>query len=103
MALGLVLPKNWLLSAPHSPLAPKFPRSQSGTKLRLASVHAREAEFTEVLIGFNCCETSTFVFATYRPIDVLSAVRPLPNRSYDTPSRGFTSFQFGMFSTRPKL
>src|SRR5713101_9922427 len=111
MALGFVFPKNWLVIAPHSPLAAKFPRLQSGTKLPLrgspgpnvASFHDRVAAFTEVLIGFNSCGTSTFVFATYRPADTLSAVRPSPQRSYEPPSRGFKSFQLGMSSTRAKL
>ncbi len=64
IAFGFVWPKNWLFSAPHSPFKAKFPRSQSGTKFLFASVQARDAELTDVLIGFSCCETSTLVFAT---------------------------------------
>ncbi|PYR17734.1 MAG: hypothetical protein DMF94_22705 [Acidobacteria bacterium] len=69
------------MRAPHSPFCAKLPRSQSGTKLPFESVHARAAALTEVLMGFNSCETSTLVFATYRPSDTLSAVRPSPKRS----------------------
>src|SRR4051812_27662711 len=99
IAFGFVFPKFVLLMPPHSPFAAKLPRLQSGTKLPFASPHDRVVEFTDVLIGFRICDTSTLVFATYRPIDALSAVRPVPKRSYDTPRRGLMSFQFGMSVT----
>src|SRR5678816_418656 len=37
-----------------------------------------------------------------RPMDSLIAVRPLPKRSYDAPTRGLKSFQFGTFFTGAK-
>src|SRR5687768_17295321 len=37
---------------------------------------------------------------TYFPIVPLIAVLPLPNRSYDAPNLGETSFQFGTLGTR---
>src|SRR5690349_10166048 len=39
---------------------------------------------------------------TKRPIDPLIAVRPLPNRTYDAPTLGLMSFQFGTFFTGEK-
>ena len=40
---------------------------------------------------------------TKRPKNPLMAVRPVPNKSYAAPTRGFTSFQFGTFLTSGKL
>src|ERR1700682_6158644 len=102
MALGFVFPKNVLVIPPHSPLAAKLPRRGSPGP-NVESFHDRDPAFTEVLIGFNNCGTSTFDFATYRPADTLSAVRPSPKRSYEPPSRGFKSFQFGTSFVGAKL
>jgi len=43
---GIELPKFWLAQGPHSPFNAGFIRSQSGTKLRLASVQPRVVEVT---------------------------------------------------------
>src|SRR5262249_5808715 len=88
---------------PHSPFARGLLRSQSGLKLALASAHVRLTLFTDAVIGLFALMSSTAITSTYRPSDALSAVLPLPNRSYDTPSRGFRSFQFGTPPTLSKL
>src|SRR3989442_13194363 len=78
-------------SAPHSPLASTLDRLQSGAKLPLASDHVRFAVVTIALTGLSARATDVPTDCTYRPSDALSAVLPLPNRSYAAPSRGETS------------
>src|SRR6266550_1673577 len=48
---GVELPKFWSAHGPHSPLRAGFIRSQSGTKLRFASLHERVVEVTLVATG----------------------------------------------------
>ena len=74
-------PKLELSKAPHSPFATGLLRSQSGTKLALASFHVRLTVFTDVTTGLFACATLTASEPTYRPSATLSAVRPLPSRS----------------------
>ena len=62
------------------------------------SLQPRVAELTlfdKGLTGFVKAKTKP---VTYRLTVALSAVFPVPNRSYDTPRRGLMSFQLGTFS-----
>ena len=95
MLPGRRLPKSVLLSGPHSPLVPKISRSQSGRKLPFASFHDRVAVVTTRCAGLSPSPKITFASlprsawpATYLPNEPLSAVLPLPNRSYAMPTRG---------------
>ena len=60
------------------------------------------ANTPNVWMGLLARGRPTPVVSLYRPRDALIAVRPLPNRSYETPSRGFRSFQLGMSCTAAK-
>src|ERR1044071_74200 len=86
VANGLLLPKFWLSIAPHSPLDAKLGRSQLGTKSRVASVHDRFADVTDVVTGAMLELNVPELSSRYRPTDSFSAVRPVPVRSYETPS-----------------
>src|SRR5262245_58745641 len=101
VALGLFKPKLLTSAAPQvSPLplcAAGFDSTQSGTPLPL-SVQVRVVLVTDVAIGFAALAMATTWTLTYRPIDALMAVRPLPNTSYAAPTRGSRSFQHGMQS-----
>ena len=58
--------------------------------------------FTEVESGSFAAATDVPVLATYRPRDTLSAVLPLPKRSYAAPRRGVRSFHDGTPETAAK-
>ena len=77
--LGLRPPKVVSEIAPHSPLATGFVRSQSGMKLRLASVQVRVTLVGEVQHRVD--RSSDCLARTKRPRLTLIAVLPLPNRS----------------------
>src|SRR5262249_52177339 len=80
-----------------------FARSQSGMKFPLLSVQVRFAEVASRRPGaLNRGISVRPVYATYWPIEPLTAVLPLPNRSYATPMRGFQFFQFGTLLTWSK-
>src|SRR5205823_6533896 len=96
-----VLPK-LALPAAHSPLAAGFRKSQSGKKLVFVSVHVRCALLTDVASGSAAAASVVVSLATYRARVPLSAVRPLPNRSYAMPNRGETFFHSGTPATSGK-
>src|SRR5690349_17366783 len=90
------------MSAPHSPLALKLFRSQSGLKLPL-SVHGRDESVCNRRIGFGASVTcaapkpvvprpSRYLFS-----EIFHAVLPVPNTSYVADRRGVTSFQLRFF------
>ena len=87
MAVALGWPK---LRFPrrHSPLAWGLRRSQSGMKSPSVSVQVRLLLETDVSIGLFILAMASVCPATYRPTLNLTAVLPLPNKSYETPSRG---------------
>ena len=99
----LSCPKFRLSKGPHSPFAAGLRRSQSGMKFWFVSFHVRLTLFTDVLIGLFALGIVVAVISTYRPTDTFRAVCPLPNRSYDTPRRGFRSVHEGTSCTGPKL
>src|SRR5213594_2740109 len=68
---------------------PVLNRSQSGLKLPFASVHVRMTVLATRPLGLL---TVAGAPRTYRATFALSAVLPLPYRSYATPSRGDKSF-----------
>src|SRR5437762_555171 len=73
-------------------------------KSRLSSCHARMTLLTEADTGLARRVNVVRPAPTMkRPRFALTAVFPLPNRSYDMPSRGEISFQFGMSDTPRKL
>src|SRR5262245_38880160 len=81
-----------------------FCRSQSskGLKVPLYTTPAGAAHERVTLLTLDCTGLTkrAIVYAsptTYRPTLALSAVLPLPKRSYEMPNRGSTSFQFGTF------
>src|SRR6185503_645343 len=78
--------------------------SQSGTKLRLASLQDRVALSESRLVGLAASPNAPCSAdpSTYLLTDSFNAVRPSPDRSYATPIRGVTSFQFTKFC-RAKL
>src|SRR4051812_11558457 len=85
--------------APHSPLAEKFLRSQSGEKFWFASPHVRDTRRTARTPGFMAKRLPALAPAgpTYLLSVALTAVLPSPNRSYDAAIRGETFFQLGEF------
>src|SRR5436190_472034 len=100
---GLNVPKFALLIAPQiSPpdalrsCAAKFWTSQSGMKLPLLSVQGRLALLIDELNGWNRIVKSARLNWLKRPIDVRSAVRPLPKTSYAAPIRGLMSVHDGI-------
>ncbi len=84
------VPKAGLSIAPHSPFAAGFIRTQSGTKLRLASFHVRLVLATIELEGArsrpNAPPTACAVKYLFRL--AFSAVLPLPKTSNDKPVLG---------------
>src|SRR5687767_2239954 len=87
-------------------LLPKFgfdsePNSFScGIRSLFRSAHGRVAVFTVVRNGFRSFLIPTLCSsATYRLTVAFTAVLPVPNRSYATPSLGLRSFQFGTSGT----
>jgi hypothetical protein len=60
---------------------------QSGTKLRFVSFQVR------LVLGVKLADAGAVVVerraGLYRPSEAFTAVRPLPCRSYATPTRGF--------------
>src|SRR5437868_13706249 len=66
-----------------------------GPPSKLASTHERVAALTDVLSGFSERAVPTVDVCTYRLNVALSAVLPLPNRSYVNPRRGDRSLRLG--------
>src|SRR2546428_12531282 len=90
--------------APHSPLSERLVRSQSITRLLLRSVHGRVVLVTAATnIGFTADARPVATPSRYLPAFHLIAVRPFPNRSYDMPTRGEMSFQFGRSGIAAKV
>src|SRR5437764_15446407 len=100
---GFALPKFGVSHPRHSPLTAPFERSQSGTKLLLASFQTRAVCVTSVLAGLFAAAYRIESCSTPRLTLALIAVLPLPNKSYAAETRGLMSFQFGTFSTAAKL
>src|SRR6186997_951071 len=94
------LPKFGSAIAPHSPLADVVTKSQSGTKLRLASFHDRVVVVTSRCAGAippvmtDSPPEPRYVPATYLPRAAFSDIFPFPKRSYAEPIRGEMSFHF---------
>src|SRR6478752_1348887 len=96
----MLFPKFTLLTRPHSPLTLMLAKSHSGTKLLFLSVHDRVAFSAMFAAGFaSRVNDVRFGPSRYLPMLALTAVLPLPNRSYAPPMRGVTFFQFGTSST----
>src|SRR6266571_2776739 len=74
---------------PSSPLASGLVGSPSGMKLPFVSVHLRGSLPSAATAPL----TLDIPTPTYRFTLPLSAVLPVPNRSYTRPNRGETSFQ----------
>src|ERR671911_223558 len=89
--------------APHSPLAARLARSQSGMRFPLTSFHERLTVLMEAVMGLTFWVTVPDVLSTNRPTAALIAVRPSPNRSYATPIRGFASHHCGTCFTAANL
>src|SRR5437870_4747267 len=95
MAPGPSVPNAVFVSLPHSRFAFGLIRSQSGMKFVLLSVQLRVVEpmtlFTAagVMTRPVCTWTSP---CRYLLIDPLTAVFPVPNKSYTAESFGVTSF-----------
>src|SRR5262245_59445368 len=88
----LLFPKLGFDNAPSS--------DSCGMRSLLESLQGRVAVLTDVRNGLTSFMMLTLCSsATYRPTVALTAVRPLPNRSYDAPIRGLMSFQFGTSGT----
>src|SRR5437879_6232622 len=94
-----VVPKVLAVDVPHSPLARLLPRLPSRTKFPFVSFHVRAALTACDGIGLLDSGTSVPWPIEYLPHETLTAVLPLPNRSYAAPTRGRTSFQFGTLAT----
>src|SRR5262245_22668232 len=73
----------------------KSARLQSGMKLLFESVQLRNAALTDELKGWKRRVRSLRLSWLYRPSEALTAVRPLPNTSYEMPSRGLMSLHVG--------
>src|SRR5712671_2501540 len=94
------IPKLLLRVAPIS-LNCTVPLASKIVPLRSRSVHARESVWlppglTDEARPSACCPRNL-------PIDVFSAVLPLPNRSNDAPKRTDQSFQHGTHETGAML
>src|SRR5256885_12110760 len=77
---------------PHSWLAAGLRKSHCAILSRLGSVHDRVMLETSVVAGFLIVYASPEKTpCRYLPKLALTAVLPLPNRSYTTPPRGETS------------
>src|SRR5436190_23506299 len=76
---SVAVPNAGLLDAAHSPFARGFEKSHCGTKSPL-SVHVRVAVVAARAMGWS--SVPPVPAATYLPRLILSAVFPLPNRSY---------------------
>src|SRR5437588_9874404 len=79
VAFSVAVPNAGLLEGPHSRFAAGFEKSHCGTKSPL-SVHTRVAEVAARGMGWS--DVLPVGAATYLPKLALSAVFPLPNRSY---------------------
>src|SRR6185436_2510891 len=86
--LGRGCPKLRSEIRPHSPLACGSRMLQSGVKSRSASVQDLVTVVARLEAGLPVVGA---VARTYRPIPTLSAVFPVPNRSYEAPTRGVRS------------
>ena len=86
----------------RTPVQTKLDKSQSGTKLLLVSVQA-VTELTGVVIGLLAAAALAFIWPTYRPSEAFTAVRPVPNTSYEAPTRGSRSIHSGTSLTAAKL
>src|SRR5262249_39774821 len=99
--VGSLSPKPLVSHGPHSPLARGFRRSQSATLFKRRGSPTGNVVSVTVLATFVDKATAGWMLsavlipscATPRVALAFRAVLPLPNRSYDTPMRGFTSFQ----------
>src|SRR3954463_11919291 len=96
----MLLPKLTFDSLWHSPFALTSVKSHCGMKSWLASPHARVALSAMLAAGFaSRVNDVRFGPSRYLPMLALTAVLPLPNKSYAPPMRGVTFFQFGALST----
>jgi hypothetical protein len=86
--LGRVPPKFKSPSVPHSPFWKGFNRSQSGWKLRLASVQDRLTVVAMFVTGLLSCALAP---SAYLATLTLTAVFPVPKRSYTAPILGVRS------------
>src|ERR1700755_1160887 len=104
--MRLLDPKAGLLTTPHSPFGSGFVRSHSGAKFAPLGVRVVVHErFTDGLLNPNVrlapgiridgfapeARLPTLAPCRYLPALTLSAVLPLPNRSYAAPTRGVMS------------
>src|SRR5438046_1617645 len=89
-----MLPNAAVAHAEHSPFASGFRKLQSAMLLRFRSVTVIVVLVAKAFAGlklFAVCEPSC---CTPRVALNLTAVLPLPNTSYEKPTRGLASFQF---------
>src|SRR5262245_44917305 len=93
VVVGTVLPKPVVNQGPHSPLATEVVRSHSGMPLRFRSVTVRATLVEIATAGFSASAVFSPSCTTPRAAEALTAVLPLPNRSYDAPTLGSTSLQ----------
>src|SRR5262245_29519773 len=99
--VGSLSPNPLVSHAPHSPFARGSRRSQSGTLFSRRGSPTGNVISLTVLATFVERATAGWMLsavlipscATPRVALAFTAVLPLPNKSYDTPIRGFTSFQ----------
>src|SRR5688572_11828019 len=70
----------------------------NGLYVPLGLLQVRVTVLTVDRAGFAPAAIAYDSPTTYRPVLTLSAVRPSPNRSYEMPNLGSTSFQSGTFS-----
>src|SRR5216684_7688582 len=84
-----------VLNPPHSPFAAVLVRVQSGEPFPLVSLHSRKPLLTLVFSGLLAVAVAVDSLETYRPQLARTTLRPLPDRSHETPTRGSMSFQLG--------
>src|SRR5437870_13404911 len=96
--MSVVPPKPAVSHGPQSPFAAELSRSQLGIALKRSVTLGPNVTFLATLVTRATAEW--ILSAVLRPSCdtpraalALSAVLPLPKRSYDTPMRGLISFQ----------
>src|SRR5262245_19336075 len=94
-------PKLTLRVGPVISFACRFPLASKIVPLRSKSVQVRTSVWP--LSGFTDEARPSACCARNLPIEVLSAVLPLPNRSYEAPTRTDQSFQQGRQDTGAML
>src|SRR6185503_16457886 len=93
------LPRSVLDHGPHCPFAAGFIRSQAGTRVSIvAPVIVLVMLVAMKLAGAWLVAVCAPSCATPRVALNFTAVLPVPNRSYDAPSRGLRSFQLTTLS-----